>query len=50
MATVERGQVVETAVRARSGRLGRPVLVVLIVSTAIVILGFIGAYLGVISF
>jgi hypothetical protein len=45
----ENGHIVETAVEARGGFLGRPVLVVLVVSTAAVIVGFALTYLGVIK-
>ena len=37
----ENGQIVETPVEARAGFLDRPVLIVLILSTAAVIAGFI---------
>jgi len=40
----ERARVTETPVRARGGFLDRPVLAVLIVSTVVVIIGFIVAY------
>jgi hypothetical protein len=40
------GRIVETAVEARGGRLGRPVLVVLIVSTLLVIGLFAAIYTG----
>jgi hypothetical protein len=42
----EQGHVVESAVEARGGLLGRPVLVVLILSTAAAIVLFGLAYLG----
>ena len=44
---MENGRIVETAVEARAGFLDRPVLVVLVVSTAVVIVAFALAYLGV---
>lgn len=44
----ENGHIVETAVEARAGFLGRPVLVVLVVSTALVIIAFSMTYLGVV--
>jgi hypothetical protein len=39
-------QVVETAVEARGGLLGRPILLVLIVSCVLVVAALIAAYLG----
>ena len=42
----ENGQIVETPVEARAGFLDRPVLIVLILSTAAVIVGFIAVYTG----
>jgi hypothetical protein len=42
----EDGRIVETAVKARGARLGRPVLVVLIVSTLAVIVIFSLLYYG----
>jgi hypothetical protein len=42
----ENGQIVETPVEARAGFLDRPVLIVLILSTAAVIAGFIAVYTG----
>ena len=42
----ENGQIVETPVEARAGFLGRPVLIILILSTAAVIAGFIAVYTG----
>ena len=44
----EDGHIVETAIEARAGFLDRPVLVVLIVSTAVVIAAFAMIYLGVV--
>jgi len=38
--------IVKTATRARAGRLGRPVLVVLVTALALVILGYILIYMG----
>ena len=49
MPTQERGHTVETAVEARAGFLDRPVLAILIVSTAIVIVAFALVYLGVVK-
>lgn len=49
MPTQERGHVVETAVEARGGFLGRPVLVVLVASVTLVIVAFALAYLGVVK-
>jgi hypothetical protein len=49
MPTEERGRVVETAVEARAGFLGRPVLLVLVVSIVLVIAAFGLAYLGVVK-
>ena len=49
MPTEERGRVVETAVEARGGFLGRPVLLVLVVSVVLVVVGFALAYLGVVK-
>jgi hypothetical protein len=49
MPTEERGRVVETSVEARAGFLGRPVLLVLVVSVVLVIIGFVLAYLGVVK-
>jgi hypothetical protein len=40
------GRTVENAVEARAGRLGRPVLAVLIVSTSLAIIFFAATYLG----
>ena len=45
----ENGHIVETAVEARAGFLDRPVLVVLIVSTAVAIVAFAMSYLGVVT-
>ena len=42
----ENGHIVETAVEARGGFLGRPVLTVLVVSLGLVVAGFIAVYLG----
>jgi hypothetical protein len=39
-------QIVETAVEARGGRLGRPVLLVLIVSVALAIAFMVFSYIG----
>ena len=49
MPTQERGRTVETAVEARAGFLDRPVLAILIVSTAVVIVAFALVYLGVVK-
>jgi hypothetical protein len=49
MPTQERGRTVETAVEARAGFLDRPVLAILIVSTAIVIVAFALVYLSVVK-
>jgi hypothetical protein len=38
------GHVVGTAVEARAGFLGRPVLMVLVASTTLVVIGFLFAY------
>jgi len=38
--------IVKTATRARAGRLGRPVLTVLIAGIALVVLGYILIYAG----
>ena len=46
----EGGHVVATPVEARAGFLDRPVLLVLLVSTAIVIVGFALVYFGVLKF
>ena len=46
----ERGHTVETAVEARAGFLDRPVLVVLVISTAVVIVAFVLTYAGVVKF
>jgi hypothetical protein len=45
----ENGHTVETAVEARAGFLDRPVLVVLVVSTAVIIVAFALSYLGVVK-
>lgn len=45
----ENGHIVETAVEARAGFLDRPVLAVLVASTALVIIAFALVYLGVIK-
>ncbi len=42
----ESGHIVETPVEARAGFLDRPVLIVLIVSTALIIGAFVLIYLG----
>ena len=42
----ENGQIVETPVEARAGFLDRSLLIVLILSTAAVIVGFIAVYTG----
>jgi hypothetical protein len=42
----ESGHIVETPVEARAGFLDRPVLIVLIVSTSLVIAGFALVYFG----
>ena len=47
---MEGDHIVETAVEARAGFLDRPVLVVLVISTAIVVVGLVLAYLGVLKF
>jgi hypothetical protein len=46
----ENGHTVETAVEARAGFLDRPVLVVLVVSTALMMGAFVLAFLGVVKF
>lgn len=43
-------QVVETAVEARGGFLGRPVLAVLVVSVVLAVLALIATYAGVLKF
>jgi hypothetical protein len=45
----EDGHIVETAVEARAGFLDRPVLAVLVVSTAVVIVAFAMTYFGVVK-
>jgi hypothetical protein len=45
----ENGHTVETAVEARAGFLDRPVLVVLVVSTAVIVVAFVMTYLGVVK-
>lgn len=40
------GRIVETAVEARGGRLGRPVLTILIVSTCLTVVVFAAIYIG----
>ena len=45
----ENGHTVETAVEARAGFLDRPVLAILVVSTAVVIVAFALSYLGVVT-
>ncbi|CAN0479833.1 unnamed protein product [Phaeothamnion confervicola] len=42
----ENGQIVETAVEARGGLLGRPVLLVLIVSVALAVAFMVFSYVG----
>jgi hypothetical protein len=42
----QEGRIVETAVEARAGRLGRPVLAVLLISTLLVIALFAVIYAG----
>jgi hypothetical protein len=46
----ENGHTVETAVEARAGFLDRPVLIVLIVSTALVMVAFALVFWGVVKF
>ena len=46
----ENGHIVETPVEARAGFLDRPVLAVLVISTALVIVGFALIYFGVVKF
>ena len=46
----ENGHTVETAVEARAGFLDRPVLAVLVVSTALIVVAFVLVYLGVVKF
>lgn len=43
----ENGRIVETAVEARAGLLGRPVLLVLVGSIVLIVIVFILAYVGV---
>jgi hypothetical protein len=43
---IENGRIVETAVEARGGLLGRPTLVVLTVSTGLTLGLFIAIYIG----
>jgi hypothetical protein len=45
----EDGHIVETAVEARAGFLDRPVLAVLVVSTAVVIVAFATTFFGVVK-
>ena len=45
----ENGHIVETAVEARAGFLDRPVLIVLVASTAVVIVAFAMIYFGVVK-
>jgi hypothetical protein len=45
----ENGHTVKTAVEARAGFLDRPVLVVLVVSTAVIVVAFVMTYLGVVK-
>jgi hypothetical protein len=47
--TQEHGHIVETAAEARGGFLGRPVLVVLVVSVALIIVAFGLTYMGVVN-
>ena len=44
------GRIVETAVEARAGFLGRPVLLVLIVSCALAVVVMVLTYVGVVKF
>ncbi len=46
MPTKEHGHIVETPVEARAGFLDRPVAVVLVASTAAVVVGFAVVYFG----
>ena len=46
----ENGHTVETAVEARAGFLDRPVLAVLIVSTALMMVAFVLVFWGVVKF
>ena len=46
----ENGQIIETAIEARGGFLGRPVAVVLGISLAFVVVVFVLAYVGVVKF
>jgi hypothetical protein len=46
----EKGRIVETPVEARQGRLGRPVLVVLVASLALVIAAYALLYTGFFNF
>jgi hypothetical protein len=46
----EQGRIVETPVEARQGRLGRPVLVVLVASLALVIAAYALVYTGFFNF
>jgi cobalamin biosynthesis Mg chelatase CobN len=46
MPTKEQGHIVETAVEARAGYRDRPVAVVLVVSTACVVVAFAAIYFG----
>ena len=46
----ENGHTVETAVEARAGFLDRPVLAVLVASTALIVVAFALVYLGVVKF
>jgi hypothetical protein len=50
MPTKENGRTVETAVEARAGFLGRPVLLVLIASIVLIVIAFSLAYVGVWKF
>jgi hypothetical protein len=49
MPTQENGRTVETAVEARAGFLGRPVLAVLVVSVVLVVVAFVVVYLGIVK-
>ena len=46
----ENDQIVETAVEARAGFLGRPVLLVLVVSCALAVVVMVLTYVGVVKF
>jgi hypothetical protein len=49
MPTHENGRIVETAVEARAGVLGRPVMVVLVVSLVLAVVALSLIYLGVVK-